>query len=81
MDPRLLDRAEAAAYCGVSINHFLAHVPVAPRLIGKKRLWDRAAIDKWLDAPATQADARPASEWLQLVRDDRPPQRRQGRPR
>lgn len=48
--PRLLDRQLAASYCGVSVNHFLLHVPVEPVRIGEKKLWDRAAIDRWLDA-------------------------------
>jgi hypothetical protein len=49
LSPRLLNRRAAAAYCGVSTNTFLAHVPVAPKLLGAKRLWDVRDIDKWLD--------------------------------
>lgn len=52
--PRLLDRQDAAEYCGVSVNHFLTHVPVGPRLIGSKKLWDRKEIDAWLDGPASK---------------------------
>lgn len=47
--PRLMDRRLAAAYCGVSINHFLLHVPVDPVILGTKKLWDRRQIDRWLD--------------------------------
>jgi hypothetical protein len=47
--PRLLDRQDAAEYCGVSVNHFLAHCPVPPMTFGSKKLWDRHAIDAWLD--------------------------------
>lgn len=59
--PRLLPREMAAAYCGVSVNHFLAHVPVAHREIGSKKLWDRRAIDEWLDG----GDNTGSEEWLE----------------
>jgi hypothetical protein len=62
--PRLLDRKTAAEYCGVSVNTFLTHVPVAPVLIGSKRLWDRKAIDTWLDGPGDDGDTVTAEEWL-----------------
>lgn len=58
--PRLLPRELAAAYCGVSVNHFLAHVPVPSVKIGTKKLWDRAAIDHWLDGD--QGDRLPTTE-------------------
>ena len=59
--PRLLPRRLAAAYCGVSVNHFLAHVPVACVEVGTKKLWDRRAIDAWLDGD----DNSPSAEgWL-----------------
>lgn len=50
LHPRLLSRDAAAAYCGVSVPHFLEHVPVDPVEIGKKKLWDRLMIDRWLDS-------------------------------
>lgn len=51
LSPRLLNREAAAFYCGMSANHFTAHLePHLPVLeFGSKRLWDRAAIDAWLD--------------------------------
>lgn len=56
----------AAAYCSVSVNHFLTHVPVDPLLIGTKRLWDRAAIDRWLDGGPEPGDSEPTmEEWLE----------------
>lgn len=47
--PRLMPREVAAEYCGVSANHFLAHVQVPPRMLGAKKLWDRKALDAWID--------------------------------
>ena len=58
--PRLLPRELAAAYCGVSVNHFLAHVPVACVELGAKKLWDRRAIDEWLDGGSLST----SEEWL-----------------
>lgn len=58
--PRLLDRKGAAEYCGVSFNTFLAHVPVAPVHLGTKPLWDRHAIDAWLDG----GNVPISEEWL-----------------
>ena len=55
--PRLLDRQMAAAYCSVSVNHFFAHVHVAPVELGAKKLWDRCAIDAWLDGGDTSTSA------------------------
>jgi hypothetical protein len=50
MTPRLLSREEAAAYCGVSPNLFEERVGIKPvRCFGARRLWDRVALDLWLD--------------------------------
>jgi hypothetical protein len=66
--PRMLDRAAAAAYCGVSINHFLAQVPVSPVLLGSKKLWDRKRLDEYLDQLSDGADhSRTPEEWLALA--------------
>ena len=61
----MLDRQDAAEYCGVSVNHFLAHCPVDPTSIGTKKLWDRKAIDAWLDGPGGGGDTPTAEEWLE----------------
>jgi hypothetical protein len=58
--PRLLPRELAAAYCGVAVNTFLAHVPVACVRIGTKPLYDRHAIDEWLDRGSVPT----SEEWL-----------------
>jgi hypothetical protein len=51
MTPRLLSRDGAAAYCGMSPNHFEEHVAKAvhPLHFGKRCLWDVRALDRWLD--------------------------------
>lgn len=48
---RLLAHQQAAEYCGMSVPHFDAHVaPHVPALdFGRKLLWDKKAIDLWLD--------------------------------
>jgi hypothetical protein len=49
MTPRLLSRDEAAAYCGISPGTFDEYVGVPPIRFGSRRLWDRVALDWWLD--------------------------------
>ncbi len=49
---RLLTRAEAAAYCGVSLTTFASICPVRPLALGPdKRLerYDVIALDQWID--------------------------------
>jgi hypothetical protein len=53
--PRLMSAERCAAYCDVSRATFL--MKIAPRLgspvlIGTRKLYDRAALDKWLDERA-----------------------------
>ncbi len=63
--PRLLPRELAAAYCGISVNHFMAQVPVQPMMLGTKKLWDRQAIDEWLDDPySSRYSVTSAEGWL-----------------
>jgi hypothetical protein len=50
MTPRLLTADQAAAYCGVGRENFEARVGVAPlKLFGNRVLYDRIALDRWLD--------------------------------
>ena len=50
MLPRLLTPDQAAAYCNVGRENFEARVGVPPlRLFGNRNLYDRAALDRWLD--------------------------------
>lgn len=71
--PRLLDRDAAAAYCGISTAHFLVHVsPHAPPiLIGRKRVWDVSAIDRWLDLRSgTGHGTLSPEQWLERLDGD-----------
>lgn len=47
--PRLLSEDQAAAYCGVTAETFRRHVPVTRRRLGRRVLFDRHEIDRWLD--------------------------------
>ncbi len=47
--PRMMSRAVAAAYVGVSENHFAAHFPIQPVRLGKRKLYDKSEIDSYLD--------------------------------
>lgn len=51
LQPRLLSRAEAAAYCGFKPSAFSAHVSAGrlPGPLAGLKKWDRAAIDAYLD--------------------------------
>lgn len=47
---RMLDRREAANYCGLGFNEFASRCPVHPvALPGGKLRWDVRDVDKWLD--------------------------------
>lgn len=64
MTPRLLSREEAATYCGVSPHHFEDTIgkAVSPIQVGRRVLWDREAIDRWIDRACEDGnDARPLS--------------------
>jgi hypothetical protein len=50
MTPRLLTAEQAAAYCNVGRENFEARVGVPPlKLFGNRILYDRVALDRWLD--------------------------------
>lgn len=61
--PRGLSREMAAAYVGLSVTTFLDGVRrnewPAPMAIGRRRVWDRAALDKVFDA---RGEAPPRSK-------------------
>lgn len=69
LTPRLLSRAAAATYLGMSENHFDEHVAggVPPLRFGRRSFWDIKALDRWLDQQSglTHAvDTRPLAERL-----------------
>lgn len=52
---RGLTHAEAADYCGTTVANFDQQVaakrlPAALSLVGRKKVWDRVALDRALDA-------------------------------
>src|SRR5690606_15218147 len=62
----LLNQEQAAAYCGVSVNQFRAHVKVPPVKIGHSVRYDRRALDRWA---ARQNSSEPLSgdDWLERL--------------
>lgn len=52
--PRLLGAELAAAYCGISKSTFVARVGFgqlpAPVRLGRRSLWDRQILDRFIDA-------------------------------
>jgi hypothetical protein len=59
MTPRLLSRELAAEYCGVTPPTFDEHVvpSVPPVELGRRRLWDVRALDRWLDEQSGLTEA------------------------
>jgi hypothetical protein len=70
VSPRLLTRAQAAAYCQVSDEVFIAKCPISPVKMGESvRLhrWDRQKLDLWLDslgAGSPSLHPRTGQDWL-----------------
>jgi hypothetical protein len=62
--PRLLDKGQAAAYCGVCVAVFETSVGVAAIEVkpGLKR-WDRHALDRWIDALNGELSGDLGSAW------------------
>ena len=62
-EPRLFDREQAAAYCGMSGELFERCCPVQARRFGTgahpRKLWDRVEIDSWLDGNAGTSQGNP----------------------
>jgi hypothetical protein len=71
--PRLMTRERAAAYLDISVAQFMALIAsrFPPVSIASRKLWDREALDRWLDDRDQEAD-----NWLRAFDDDHP---RQGR--
>jgi hypothetical protein len=77
MTPRLLSR-DAAAYCGVTAQHFEDTIgkEVSPIELGRRRLWDVKALDRWLDVRSGLVQPVQSNEdWLKRLgeqHNDRP---------
>lgn len=65
---RLLDVEAAAEYCGVCPSVFIKHVPVKPIKLGRRKVWDVGAIDRWIDAQQTFALPETDDNWLRLLK-------------
>ena len=70
LTPRLLTVEQAAAYCGVGRDNFEARVGVRPlKLFGNRVLYDRVAIDRWLDEQSGLAVVEAEREdWLKHLK-------------
>jgi len=69
ISPRLLTRAQAAAYCQVSVATFMMRCPVAPIKMGhsaKMLRWDVRKLDEWLDV---SIEPPLAEKWLDRLED------------
>lgn len=74
--PRMLRRADAAAYCGLSEPRFVEACPVPPiAIMGRIPRYDRHALDQWLDGLADDVDGDVAdidleAEWSRSQNND-----------
>jgi hypothetical protein len=63
-EPRLLTRAQAAAYCGMSLPTFERLCPVDPvDLRMRGYLYDRKVLDRWIDG-LSGPRSREDEDWL-----------------
>jgi hypothetical protein len=66
----LLDRSQAAAYCGISLAVFSARCPVRPLAMGPgKRLerYDIRDLDDWIDRLGARGAAPETVDWLEKM--------------
>jgi hypothetical protein len=47
---RLMQLERAADYCDVPPGVFLKHCPVKPQKLGRYKVWDRVALDLWIES-------------------------------
>lgn len=64
LEPRLLAQADAAAYCGIGVELLKAECPVIPIKIRSRVLYDRQALDRWIDARAVTTPESGPEHWL-----------------
>lgn len=68
--PRGLRLDQAAEYVGVSAHTFDRHVPLNPISIGGAKVYDRKALDLWMDKQSGLVPADPlAVDWLRRLDD------------
>lgn len=66
--PRLMSRALAAAYVGISPSHFDGVYPIEPIVWAGKKLWDRKRLDEWIDR--YQGSVQPLGDWAEQLDAD-----------
>ena len=77
---RLLTKAQAASYCGLSMVVFRRECDVRPIRFGTDTVqrYDRRDLDQWIDRRKGEPDARSFDRWLDAldtrVPHDRPAQ-------
>lgn len=69
VEPRLLNQAEAAGYCGIGVELLKAECPVIPIKIRCRVLYDRQALDRWIDARAVTTTESGPRLWLDKLDD------------
>jgi hypothetical protein len=70
IEPRLLDRSQAAAYCGISLALFMARCPIRPLAMGQgKRLerYDIRDLDDWIDRLGARGAISETVDWLEKM--------------
>lgn len=75
IEPRLLKREQAAAYCGMAAATFGANCGVVPKRVfeGERGLrWDRFDLDRWIDSLSAGTRAGSAYDMLRLLDGEGP---------
>lgn len=73
VEPRLLSRKQAAAYVGLSASAFTVRVArkVPGLKFGARILWDRRALDGYLDRlSGLSAPSKSVDEWMEALDAD-----------
>lgn len=69
LEPRLLSQEAAASYCGIGVELLKAECPVIPIKIRSRVLYDRRALDRWIDARAVTTPESGPKHWLGQLDD------------
>lgn len=70
VEPRLLNKVQAASYCGMHSTTFAANCTVRPVRVypGERGLrWDRFDLDRWIDSLRSGERHMTASDWLERL--------------
>jgi hypothetical protein len=64
-----LSTADAAAYCGLKVRAFKRNIPLPPVKIGSAELWDRNALDAYIDGLQGSAPTAKPVDWVARAAD------------